>query len=106
MASKENVRLSRLEYGQEGQILEMIRNDEELRSTFSGRRNTISRLVHTDYSALIKVGRKNVGFVMLVANDQTGKHEIDMGVLSQYRGKGYGSQALAYLKKIIQYFLH
>ena len=24
-----------------------------------------------------------------------------MGILSQYRGKGYGSQALAYLKKII-----
>lgn len=101
MANKENVRLIRLEYGQEGQILEMIRSDEGLRSTFSGNRNTVSRLAYTDYSALIKVGRKNVGFIMLVANDKTGKHEIDMGILSQYRGKGYGSQALAYLKKII-----
>ena len=38
---------------------------------------------------------------MLVFNEKTDKYEIDMGILSRYRGQGIGSKALAQLKQII-----
>lgn len=99
MAKVEDVRLHDLKYGEEGVILQMIQKDDGLRETFSGSRNTLTRIVNADYSALIKKGRAVVGFVMLVYNGRTGKHEIDMGILEKYRGMGYGSQALGKLKK-------
>ena len=101
MVKKENVRLQRLEYGEERIVLDMIRQDNKLTETFSGSRNTLSRIANADYTALIKVGNKTVGFIMLVGNGRTGKHEIDMGILTEYRGKGYGTIALGQLKQII-----
>lgn len=99
--ANENIKLHRLAPNEQGIVLEMIRKDEGLQETFSGSRNTLTRIANSAYTALIKKGKTNVGFIMLVENGRTHKFEIDMGILSQYRGKGYGSQALAQLKNII-----
>mgnify|MGYP003500272630 CR=1 FL=1 len=101
MAKKENVKLNKLEFGEERVVLDMIHADEGLKSTFSGSRNTLTRIANADYTALIKVGNKTVGFIMLVYNGRTDKHEIDMGILSEHRGKGYGTIALGKLKQLI-----
>lgn len=101
MAKKENVKLNKLEYGEERVVLDMIHADEGLKSTFSGSRNTVTRIANADFTALIKVGNKTVGFIMLVYNGRSKKHEIDMGILERYRGMGYGTIALGQLKKLI-----
>ena len=98
---KDNIRLQALAPNEQGVVLEMIRKDQTLQETFSGSRNTITRIANSAYTALIKNGNTTVGFIMLVENGRTGKFEIDMGILSKHRGKGYGSQALAQLKQII-----
>ena len=82
-------------------IIDMIYKDIDLQMTFSGDKNTQSRLLNTKFSALIKKEDKDIGFVMIVHNARTNIDEIDMGILGKYRGKGYGSQALAQLKQII-----
>ena len=98
---KDDVKLQVLAPNEEGIVIEMIYNDETLQETFSGRRNTLSRIANSAYTALIKKRNTIVGFIMLVENVRTGKFEIDMGILEKYRGKGYGSQALDKLKQII-----
>mgnify|MGYP003303878989 CR=1 FL=1 len=101
MANKDNIKLQRLNYGEEGLVLKLIHKDEILRETFAGSRNTVTRIANSAYTALIKKDKTTIGFIMLVENGRTQKFEIDMGILSQYRGKGYGSQALSQLKRII-----
>lgn len=98
---KENVRLQVLPPNEQGVVLEMIRKDQALQETFSGSRNTITRIANSAYTVLIKKDSTTVGFIMLVENGRTGKFEIDIGIVGKYRGKGYGSQALAQLKQII-----
>jgi len=100
---QENVTLERLNGNDEAKILEIINSDANLKDTFSGERNTIYRILNSSYSALIKDNDETVGFIMMVNNDKTSSQEIDMGVLSQHRNKGYGTKALGLLKeKIIE----
>ena len=100
MAKKDNIKLEKLAPNEQGIVLDMIRNDEGLRETFSGNTNTVKRVANSAYTALIKKDKTDIGFIMLVANDRTDKFEIDMGILEEFRGMGYGSQALAKLKQI------
>ena len=102
MAKKDNIKLERLAPNEQGIVLDMIRNDEGLQETFSGNTNTVKRVANSAYTALIKKDKTDIGFIMLVANDRTDKFEIDMGILEEFRGDGYGSQALAKLKQIIE----
>lgn len=101
MAKRNNVKLKKLYGNEQKLVLDLIHSDEELVETFSGSRNTVKRMANSGYTALIKQGNTDVGFIMLVWNGRSEKFEIDMGILSQYRGKGYGTQALALLKEII-----
>lgn len=98
------VRLKVLDYSEQQKILEMINSDEALKNTFSGDRNTIGRIFNSLYTAIIKDGSKEVGFIMIVYNGRTGKNEIDLGILTKYRNMGYGTKALELLKDII--YLH
>jgi len=98
---KDDIYLYRLEYNEQHEILNLINKDIDLHNTFSGERNTISRILNADYIALIKKGNINIGFVMLVNNLKTNMYEIDMGILKKYRNKGYGTQVLSILKSII-----
>ena len=68
MGLVEDVYLERLEIGDEQPILDMIQQDAILQRTFNGGRNTLTRLINSDYSAMINNGEENVGFVMLVYN--------------------------------------
>ena len=98
-----NVNLDRLEIGNETSILRMIEQDECLRNTFGGGINTQSRILNSIYSALIKDGTEEIGFIMIVHNEKNGKDEIDIGVLQQHRSKGYATKALDLLKDVIVY---
>jgi RimJ/RimL family protein N-acetyltransferase len=100
---KKNITLNALNIGEEQKILEMIRSDETLENTFGTGKDRISRLLNTTYSAIINADNIPVGFVMMTDPKQTDTHEIDIGILTEYRGQGYGSEALKLLKDIIIY---
>ena len=85
----------------ERQILDLIYSDPVLVKTFLGDKNTISRILTSIYTALIILDDEVIGFVLFVDNERTGKVEIDMGILSDYRNKGYGTMVLKKLKSII-----
>jgi len=80
-------------------IISLIYSDEELKDTFGGNNNTRRRLINATYAAYIKKVNEKIGFVVLV--DNRGKYEVDMGILKNYRGKGYGTEALGLLKELI-----
>lgn len=102
MKESNNIQLERLDYKDQNKILDLINSDSDLKKTFSGGRNTMARLLNTDYAAFIKKENKTIGFIMLVNNGKTNKYEVDIGILKAYRKKGYGSEALSLLKKIIK----
>lgn len=83
------------------QLLDMINKDEKLKKTFSGGRNTLGRILNSNYVAFIKDLDKTVGFIMITTNEKTGIKEVDMGILTDYRKSGYGTKALGLLKEII-----
>lgn len=96
-----NVRLKKLNFNEEIKVIDVINQDEELQNTFSDAIGIESRLVNSCYTALIEKDRKTIGFAMIVNNPRTGKNEVDMGILKEHRGKGYGTEALGILKNII-----
>jgi len=100
---KKNITLESLNTGEEQKILEMIRSDETLIDTFGTGKDRISRLLNSTYTAIIKNDNNPVGFVMMTDPRQTDTHEIDIGILTKYRGQGYGSEALKLLKNIIAF---
>lgn len=101
MADLEEVYLERLEPGDEQPVLDMIQQDAILQRTFNGGRNTLTRLINSDYTAMINNGEEEVGFVMLVYNGRNKNYEVDMGILTKFRRMGYGTKALELLKDII-----
>jgi RimJ/RimL family protein N-acetyltransferase len=98
---EENIKLKRLGFNEEKQVIDLIYSDEELKNTFNRERGIISRLINSCYVAMIEYQNEEIGFVMIVNNQITSKNEIDMGVLKKYRGHGYGTKALGQLKDII-----
>jgi len=100
---KKNITLESLNTGEEQKILEMIRSDETLIDTFGTGKDRISRLLNSTYTAINKNDNNPVGFVMMTDPRQTDTHEIDIGILTKYRGQGYGSEALKLLKNIIAF---
>lgn len=101
MSKNLEIYLDRLDYDRQHEILDLIQSDATLRETFTGSRNTVSRLLNACYVAFIKLGTEDVGFVMIVNNPRNDMNEIDMGLIEKYRGKGYGTIALGMLKDLI-----
>lgn len=97
----EEINLQRLDYKEQRKVLDIIYSDETLRETFGGNRNTLSRLSNASYVATINKDDKPVGFIMIVDNEKDKTSEIDMGILTKHRGKGYGTEALKQLKELI-----
>ena len=95
------VNLRKLDNREYSLIIDTINQDPLLKETFLGERNTVSRLLNTDYAAFIKVKDQVVGFLMLVMNEKENVYEIDMGILQKYRNCGYGTEALKIIKDII-----
>ena len=101
MSNDINLYLDRLDYDRQHEILDLIQSDSTLRDTFTGERNTVSRLLNACYVAFIKLGNEDIGFVMVVTNPRNDINEIDMGIIEKHKGKGYGTVALGILKDII-----
>ena len=101
MSKDINLYLDRLDYDRQHEILDLIQSDSTLRDTFTGERNTVSRLLNACYVAFIKLDNEDIGFVMIVTNPRNNMNEIDMGIVEKYKGKGYGTLALGILKDII-----
>lgn len=101
MSNDINIYLDRLDYDRQHEILDLIQSDATLRDTFTGERNTISRLLNACYVAYIKLGNEDIGFVMIVTNPRNYINEIDMGIIEKYRSNGYGTIALGMLKDLI-----
>lgn len=75
-----------------------IYNDEDIKDTFNGFRT--DRLVASEYIFMIDLNKKNIGFILLVFENKNNL-SIDMGILKEYRNKGYGKEAMKQLKDII-----
>ena len=97
-----SVYLERLDYKEQNKIIDLIYKDEVLYETFLEKGNTLGRLSNSAYVAFIKDEDIVVGFVMLVEIPETNTYEVDMGILKDYRKKGYGSIALSLLKDLIK----
>ena len=94
-----NIKLEKLEYNNQNKVLDIINNDENLKDTFGGDTNTISRILNASYIAIIKKEKIDIGFIMIVDNNSI--NEIDLGIISKYQNQGYGTYALSLLKDII-----
>ena len=98
---EKDVRLRKLDFNEETKVIDLIAQDEDLRSTFAQDRGIRSRLANSCYTAVIEHDNKEIGFVMIVNNPRTDVNEVDMGILKEYRSQGYGTAALGILKDII-----
>lgn len=99
---KDDVILEQLNYDKQNIVLDIIYQDSTLKETFGGGKNTIARILDSSYIGLIKKENSIMGFIMLVYNYKNNTHEIDMGIISKYRNKGYGTIALKQLNNIIK----
>ncbi len=98
---EKNIRLRKLDFNEETKVIDIINQDEDLTNTFAQDRGIRSRLANSCYTAVIEHDNKEIGFVMIVNNPRTNINEVDMGILKEHRGKGYGTEALGILKDII-----
>ena len=94
-----DIKLEKLEYNNQNKVLDIINNDENLKDTFGGDNNTISRILNASYIAIIKKEKTDIGFIMIVDNNST--NEIDLGIINKYQNQGYGTYALSLLTDII-----
>ena len=101
MKDNKDVNLYRLEDPNDVSILQMIQTDSQFRDTFGAQENTVKRVANSVYSAIVRDKETPVGFVMIVYNGRTNKYEIDMGILKNYRKKGYATKAMELLKEVV-----
>lgn len=78
----------------------MIDNDLGIREVFGGR---FDRIIATCISWMIKDKDKNIGFINLV--EEKVNHNflfLDMGIIKEYRGKGYGKRFLKEVQELVE----
>ena len=75
--------------------------DEEINHTFGGERK--DRLLAASAACIIKKDLEEIGFILLI-EEANQRYNIDMGILQQHRGKGYGTQALRLFKAALEHF--
>ena len=81
------------------QIIGIISEDNLLLNTFGVGNNIKSRLLNSCYACFICLNGVRIGFINVV--DKNNIYEIDMGILSMYRGMRYSTKALKKLKENI-----
>jgi predicted acetyltransferase len=72
--------------------------DDNISDCFNGIR--LDRIINADLAFIIKKDDINIGFILLV--NENNKYNIDSGILRDHCNKGYGSQALKLLKQTIK----
>lgn len=80
-------------------ILSFIIEDNLLLNTFGVGNNIKSRILNSCYACFVTLDGVDIGFINVVLKNNT--YEIDMGISSMYRGRGYGTKALCLLKNNI-----
>lgn len=80
-------------------IIGIISEDNLLLNTFGVGNNIKSRLLNSCYACFIFLNGVRIGFINVVHKNNI--YEVDMGILSMYRNKGYGTMALRMLRKSI-----
>lgn len=96
---KENKKISIRSYRSDDYMnLLNLYNDDEIKDTFNGFR--ADRLIASEYIFMIDLNKKNIGFILLVFKNKN-ELNIDMGILKEYRNKGYGKEVMKQLKIII-----
>ncbi len=72
--------------------------DQSISNTFAGER--IDRLITSVATFIIKKDNEDIGFILIVPEKDF--YNVDMGIITKYQNKGYGSKALGQLKEIIK----
>lgn len=80
-------------------IINFVSEDNLLLKTFGNGKNIKSRLLNSCYACYICLDNVEIGFINVV--DVNNVMEVDLGVLSMYRNKGYGTIALRMLRESI-----
>lgn len=80
-------------------IIPFISEDNLLLKTFGNGNNIKYRLLYSSYACYICLDGVDIGFINVVNKNDI--FEIDMGIISPYRNKGYGTQALKLLKETV-----
>lgn len=80
-------------------IINLVSEDNLLLKTFGNGKNIKSRLLNSCYACFICLNGVRIGFINVV--DKNNMYEVDMGILSMYRNKGYGTMALRMLRESI-----
>lgn len=78
-------------------IINVILDDNLLSKTFDTENNMRTRLFHSCYACYIYLDNIKIGFINVIERYNT--YEVDMGILSMYRGKGYATKSLNLLKE-------
>lgn len=87
----------------DSQIRYMMVNEPGIKEIFSDK---ISRLVDSDLSLLIMEDTTPIGFINLVNENIDDMLFLDMGIIEQYRGKGYGKKAVQKLLEISKGYIY
>lgn len=80
-------------------IINFVSEDNLLLKTFGNGKNIKSRLLNSYYACYICLDNVEIGFINVV--DVNNVMEVDLGILSMYRNKGYGTMALRMLRESI-----
>lgn len=80
-------------------IINLVSEDNLLLKTFGNEKNIKSRLLNSCYACYICLDNVEIGFINVIERYNT--YEIDMGILSMYRGKGYATKSLNILKETV-----
>lgn len=78
-------------------IINVILDDNLLSKTFDTENNMRTRLFDSCYACYIYLDNIKIGFINVIERYNT--YEVDMGILSMYRGKGYATKSLNLLKE-------
>lgn len=78
----------------------MMNVEEGIKDVFLGRTD---RIITASDSWMIQAGDKNIGFINLVVEKSNYNYLfLDMGIIKDYRGKGYGKRFLKEVQMIVE----
>lgn len=100
---KENIILKQTNWNSQkdySDLYSMMNTEDGIKEIFSDRQD---RLMTTAISWLITANSNHIGFINLV--EEKAEHNflfLDMGIIKEYRGKGYGKKFLEEVKQIVE----
>lgn len=90
-----NIKLRSQPYDEVGEkIIDFITTDPGIREIFGEK---ITRVAASEISLLIELNDIPIGFINLVSENINNILFLDMGISENYRGKGYGKEAIRIL---------